>query len=200
VSAPHEREILGGYLALLEQRAWILPASRRRELIADIRQHIADARAALDAELDADLLTLLDRLGDPADIVAAAAGRIDGWREPPRAGPLELLALLSMVPCFPVGLVATWFSRCWSLRDKVVATLLSPLLAVGLTALLLGLGLALKEVPAGSAVRGPLGAVVVGLTYLVFAAFVLSMCSISAISYLGFRLWQMRRRPVSLMP
>jgi hypothetical protein len=63
------------YLGRLEAAARNLPADRRAELIEEISAHIAEARAqsASLAGPDADLIDLLARLGDPAEIVRAAS-------------------------------------------------------------------------------------------------------------------------------
>lgn len=64
------------YLARLEAAASGLPAERRAELIDEIATHIAEARAQGSSSLatpESDLLDLLGRLGDPADIVRAAS-------------------------------------------------------------------------------------------------------------------------------
>jgi uncharacterized membrane protein len=51
------------------------PANRRRELLDEIGEHITEARATLDAETEPAIRTVLDRLGDPADIAAEARDR-----------------------------------------------------------------------------------------------------------------------------
>src|SRR4029450_9592798 len=45
-----------------------LPANRRQELLDEVQEHITAARAALEPETEAGVRTLLERLGDPADI------------------------------------------------------------------------------------------------------------------------------------
>lgn len=49
-----------------------LPPERAAELLADLRDHIADERAALDPETQADVRGILERLGDPQLISAEA--------------------------------------------------------------------------------------------------------------------------------
>ena len=125
------------YLRRLERAAADLPGDRRQDLLMGIREHIAAARAAGEASDEAEVRTLLDRLGDPQDIVAAACedGRVTGGGGPRRAGiTLELAAVLmltagSFVPVvgWLVGVVLLWTSRLWRLREKVLGTLVVPL-------------------------------------------------------------------------
>lgn len=61
------------YLARLEREVADLPAPRRQELLADITEHIRDARAELDPETPEDVSAILTNLGDPA-VVGEAAG------------------------------------------------------------------------------------------------------------------------------
>ncbi|MFC4069815.1 HAAS signaling domain-containing protein [Actinoplanes subglobosus] len=70
-------ELVAAYLARVERAASRLPAGRREELIADLREHIEIARAESGAESEAEVRTILDRLGDPESIVAAADTQTD---------------------------------------------------------------------------------------------------------------------------
>ncbi|MBI4939285.1 MAG: hypothetical protein HY830_00890 [Actinobacteria bacterium] len=60
------------FLARLDEAAAALPPGRREELVAEIRDHLRDA-LSVGAGDEAALRETLDRLGDPADIVAAEA-------------------------------------------------------------------------------------------------------------------------------
>ena len=125
------------YLRRLERAAADLPRDRRQDLLLGIREHIAAAQAAGVASDEAEVRTLLDRLGEPHDIVAAACedGRATGGGGPRRSGTtLELAAVLmltagSFVPVvgWLVGVVLLWTSRLWRLREKVLGTLVFPL-------------------------------------------------------------------------
>lgn len=132
--------LVAGYLARLEQQALVLPADRRAELLAEIGEHISDARAAGAAADEAAVRTLLDRLGEPSDIVAAAREDVPvGWGAPPplprpRGTGLELAAVLmltagSFLPVvgWVVGVVLLWISSLWRVREKVLGTLVWPL-------------------------------------------------------------------------
>ena len=82
-------QLVAGYLARLDAALRDLPAARREELLEQVREHIATARAELGDEAgEAEIRTLLDRLGDPATIAAEAGERPaepaaarPGWRE-----------------------------------------------------------------------------------------------------------------------
>jgi uncharacterized membrane protein len=141
------------YLTDLEADLRGLPANRRRELLDEVGQHVTAARAALDPETEAGIRTVLERLGDPADIAAEAHERFGVQAEPARpAIPwLELLALsmlvlvpfiilLGMSPLVPflswlAGLALLWRSHIWTGRDKRIGTLLATLAALGVGAL-----------------------------------------------------------------
>ena len=70
------------YLQELEAELHDLPANRRQELLDEVGEHIAAARAELDPETEAGVRTLLERLGDPADIAAEARERPPSRRRP----------------------------------------------------------------------------------------------------------------------
>jgi hypothetical protein len=78
-------ELVAAYLARVERAASRLPAGRREELIGDLREHIEIARAESGAETEAEVRTILDRLGDPESIVASADTQTDLPRVPPVA-------------------------------------------------------------------------------------------------------------------
>ena len=67
-------DLVADYLDRVGRASASLPPERREELVADLREHIAAARAELapETETEAGVRTLLDRLGDPAAIVAEA--------------------------------------------------------------------------------------------------------------------------------
>jgi uncharacterized membrane protein len=141
MTAPHASDILNGYLARLEAEAADLPRTERRELIDGVHEHIAEARAEMRTETDAELLNLLDRLGDPAELAAEERERL-GLREPAavRVGLLEIGALILTPLIWPIGVILLWTSSAWNTRDKLIGTLVPPgglftsLLVLGITA------------------------------------------------------------------
>ena len=156
------------YLQDLEGELRDLPANRRQELLDEVGEHIAAARAALAPETEAGVRTMLERLGDPADIAAEARERFGVQRPPARpATPwLEVIAVVLLVIPFAgwvVGVVLVWISRLWTTRDKLIGTL------GGMSWLLAGLGVVMTSAggsrAVGSAPLGPSETSLVGLSW-----------------------------------
>jgi uncharacterized membrane protein len=118
------------YLKRLDSELADLPPARRREIVEEISEHIAAAQADHPAESEAEIRTLLDRLGDPGDIAAEARQRFD--IRPARPGWLETAALvLLLVGGFTflgwfIGLALLWSSAVWTTRDKLIGSLIVP--------------------------------------------------------------------------
>ncbi|MEW1904207.1 MULTISPECIES: HAAS signaling domain-containing protein [unclassified Streptomyces] len=146
------------YLETVEREASFLPAGRREELLADLREHLD---VAVGDERDPETVrAALDRLGSPAAIVAAARAEEPEAPAAPRpegapksrtthtavvlgatgvagyAHPLLGLAVLI------AGLVMLWTSDAWERGTKALATVLVSLtpLALLLTFVLGGAG------------------------------------------------------------
>jgi hypothetical protein len=144
MTAVHADQIVAGYLKRLEAELEWLPASRRRELTGQITDHIDEARGQLVDESDADLLSIIDRLGEPEEISAEARARFQVTTTTP--GPLEILAILLIgaggviFPYLPIawllGTALVWRSKSWSSREKYFGAYLP--LVVGLAILLIG--------------------------------------------------------------
>jgi uncharacterized membrane protein len=143
-------QLVEDYLRELQIAAQGLPADRRDELIEEITAHIAEARQSDGSPLA--VRNILDRLGDPADIVRAAADTPPGsqaWSgasssaghpagqpatQPGRAGALELAAVLFLllggivIPVLGwfIGVVLLWMSPRWTAKDKLLGTLVWP--------------------------------------------------------------------------
>jgi hypothetical protein len=144
MTALHADQLIDGYLARLRVAVTDLPSSVRDELIEDMRAHIAEARAREPEESDAAVMNILDRLGEPATVVADARERL-GIR-PYRPGFLEIAAVI-LVPFFwPIGVILLWISPAWKARDKIIGTLLPP---GGYLGVLL-FGLAVATIQSGS--------------------------------------------------
>ena len=94
------------YLKHLEVELDDLPRDRRSEIVDEIAGHIAEARAGLEHETEADVRNILEGLGDPADIAEDARERFDvrppaptppykpGWME---VGALVLLLVGGLI-------------------------------------------------------------------------------------------------------
>jgi hypothetical protein len=128
MTATHANQLVDGYLGRLELELRDMPPGRRQEILDEIRDHISEERRSLHDESDADLLNLLDRLGDPSEIAAAAR---DGRSKPPataanRVGAVEILALILTPTIWPAGVVLLWASSAWTTRQKLLGTLVPP--------------------------------------------------------------------------
>ena len=75
MSATHGEQIIQGYLARLEVAMGAASPGARADLSAEVTSHITEARAGLTDETDADVLNILDRLGEPAALAAELADR-----------------------------------------------------------------------------------------------------------------------------
>jgi hypothetical protein len=118
-----------GYLERLRRAGRGLPPERLRELLAEIEGHLSEAVDP--SATDAQVLTVLDRLGEPQTIIAAEAPDPDTL--PTGRGTREWTAIiLLLIGGFIVGLgwvagvVLLWSSRAWTTREKWIGTLVVP--------------------------------------------------------------------------
>ena len=192
------------YLKRLKKAASNLPRARRNELIGEIESHLREALPAGASEAEA--LNVLERLGEPAQIVAEAESGSE-QSTTARAGLCEWLAIpllliggfICIVGWF-VGVALLWTSRIWTIRDKLIGTLVVPggLATAGF--LVLGVGSGSGEVCSGfvTTTRGPHGVTSVdrgnqcassgGVNYLALALLiVLVVLPILTAIYLGRR-------------
>ena len=152
------------YLKRLEKAAASLPRARRKELLGEIEAHLSEALPAGASETEA--LNVLERLGEPAEIVAEAG---TGQASVARVGLNERVAIILLlvggfllgVGWF-VGVVLLWSSRIWTLRDKLIGTLVLP---GGLATC--GLVVTFAAASTGSGSDGPGG----GVTYFALVLF-----------------------------
>ena len=143
MTATHATQIIDGYLKRLDSELSSIPTARRKELAAQIAEHIAQARQELPEETDADLLTILDRVGEPDEIAAEARASLDITTAKP--GPLEIFALLLIgvggviFPVLPVAWVLgtglVWRSRSWTPREKYFGAYLPLVLGLAILAI-----------------------------------------------------------------
>lgn len=148
-------QLVEDYLARLHTAASALPAERRAELVEEITAHIAEARLAGASASPVDVRNILDRLGDPDDIVRMATEAAPGdpaWSavaaaadsgagqtaqataQPGRIGAMEVVTVLLLllggliVPVLGwfAGVVLLWVSPRWTRKDKVLTTLIWP--------------------------------------------------------------------------
>jgi uncharacterized membrane protein YphA (DoxX/SURF4 family) len=116
-------KLVEDYLDHLERELADFPSARRRELVQEISEHIAEARAGLESESEADIRNLLDRMGDPSDIAAearevppepaAAAAAADERRAGAvEIGALVLLLIGGLALPLALGFLATSSASC----------------------------------------------------------------------------------------
>ena len=126
------------YLKHLEVELDDLPRDRRSEIVDEIAGHIAEARAGLAHETEADLRNILEGLGDPAEIAEDARERFGvqahSPTQPYKPGWMEVAALvmllvggliLPLVGWF-IGVFLLWVSNAWNVRDKIIGTIFVP--------------------------------------------------------------------------
>jgi hypothetical protein len=164
------------YLKRLDRAARALPRHEREELVTDVRTHLEAGLSP--AATEAEVRNLLDELGPPEEIVAAASPE----RSSVKRGAREVFALLLLVTGFPpvigwlVGVGLLLWSPLWSARQKLLAILVWP----GGYIVALGLGLVVSPAacPSGGRPVGtPADCVSAGpslLTFVVAAIVVLA--------------------------
>ena len=124
--------LVDDYLRRLEAAAGGLPRERRSELIGEIEEHVDAALAEAGGE-DAAVRNVLERLGSPEEIAAAA-----GPAPAPERGRLELAALIVLSVSFVVPVIGYLIgarlvlaSKVWDGRDKFLALLIPPVVVLG---------------------------------------------------------------------
>ena len=125
----HTNKLVADYLRRLEQAAAPLTRSRRVELLAEIREHIDDALLEEGEADEVAVRNVLERLGPPEEIVAAAGSAQR------HSGRLELAAMIALAIPFLgwfIGVVLVGASRAWTGREKTVgiAIVLAPALVL----------------------------------------------------------------------
>jgi uncharacterized membrane protein len=131
VTAPHSQQIVDGYLARLDRELRDRGVAGRAELLAQVESHIAEARAALGTETDADLLNILDRLGSPDSVAEGAP--VVGITAPTGSQQRQTAFAAAVIPglliiSWPIGVITLLYSAAWS---KVERTALAGLALIG---------------------------------------------------------------------
>jgi uncharacterized membrane protein len=119
------------YLRRLDKALSPLPRSRRKQLRAEIADHIASACAELPSPSELQIRAVLNRIGSPEDIAAAELEtQPDEIAQQSRLHENFAIALLLFGGFFFVGwfvgVVLLWTSRVWRTRDKLLGTLVVP--------------------------------------------------------------------------
>ncbi|MBA3243756.1 MAG: hypothetical protein H0T61_01080 [Actinobacteria bacterium] len=146
----HPNKLVAEYLNRLESAAAGLGRGRRTELVAEIREHVDDGLREAGAVDEVAVRNVLERLGPPEEIAAAAGP------PPTRAGRLELAAMITLALPFVgwiIGVVLVAASRAWTGREKVVGIAIALLPAVILALSFVAVGPSSgADTPGGTAV------------------------------------------------
>lgn len=118
------------YMQDLESQLVGFPPDRKRELIDEVRSHIAEARSELGGE--ADVGRVLERVGEPGEIASEARERLGIPIR--KGGALEIAAIVLLllgalvIPIFGwfIGVVLLWVSTFWTRREKMIGTFVLP--------------------------------------------------------------------------
>ena len=141
-SAGEADKLVRRYLAQLDAALRGVDASRRQDLLAEVRGHIEEERTGLDADDEVSVRTLLGKVGDPAAIAAEAGAPPPGSRRWDVWAPwLIIFGPVASGLGWIAGMLILWTSPTWSRRDQLIATFV-PL--AGLVALFFGLVAALR--------------------------------------------------------
>ncbi len=86
----NKTDVVGEYLREVDMRLSGLPLLPRRELLADLETHIATARVERNIQSEGELIEVLERLGSPEVVAAAAYEENEQVRTPPRPAGLPI--------------------------------------------------------------------------------------------------------------
>lgn len=133
-------QLVEDYLGRLRDAAAMMPPTRREELVSEIEAHVEEGQRAAGDNGDGAVRTLLDRLGPPEEIVAAAMADERPAAQPAAITsspglPVRDLAAVILLPLggflyvvgWLVGVLLLWSSPNWTARHKVIGTLVLPL-------------------------------------------------------------------------
>ncbi len=129
--------LIQDYLDHLERAAHTLPAAHRAEILAEIKEHISITLSQSEDQSEATVRSVLTRLGTPEDIVREAESGLPAAPAPParrRVAAFEIVTVVLLlvggivIPLlgWVIGAVLLWASARWTVRDKVIGTLVVP--------------------------------------------------------------------------
>jgi uncharacterized membrane protein len=126
--------LIQDYLDHLERAARTLPAAHRAEILAEIKEHISITLAQSEDQSEATVRSILTRLGTPEDIVREAESGLPAAPARRRVGAFEIVTVVLLlvggivIPLigWVIGAVLLWASARWTIRDKVIGTLVVP--------------------------------------------------------------------------
>jgi hypothetical protein len=195
-SAGEAGKLVRRYLAQLEAALQGLDASRRKEILTNVRRHIEQGRTGLDPDDAPSVRTLLSRVGDPAAIAAEAGAPPQGSRRWDAWAPwLIIFGPVASGLGWIAGVLILWTSPTWTRRDQLIATFVPP---AGLVALFFGLVAALHAAAGCSwhvaALHAPAGCTTRGVTLPLGVAMLLVVAGLAAHLLPPIHLMRMRRQ------
>ena len=126
------------YLDEIERELERLPRTTRGEIVAEIRSHLLEEWGRCGEQNRENMLHIMNNFGEPREIAAGYLGQRPGGPMPTggvSSPPPTWLVLLLTVFLWPAGIILAWLSPAWRTRDKLVATLIPPLLFITTVAL-----------------------------------------------------------------
>jgi hypothetical protein len=195
-SAGEAGKLVRQYLAQLDAALQGLDASRRKEILTDMRGHIEQGRTGLDPDDAASVRAFLSRAGDPAAIAAQAGAPPPGSRRWDAWAPwLIIFGPVASGLGWIAGVLILWTSPTWTRRDQLIATFVPP---AGLAALFFGLVAALHAAAGCSwhvaALHAPAGCTTRGVTLPLGVAILLVVAGLAAHLLPPIHLMRMRRQ------
>jgi hypothetical protein len=187
------------YMTQLDAALQGVEASRRQEILAEVREHIDEQRAGLDPDDTAGVLTVLDKVGEPAAIAAEAGAPAPGSRRWDVWAPwLIIFGPIASGLGWIAGMAIMWPSPTWNRRDKIIATFVPP---AGLVALFFGLVAALGGSAAcpGHALHATADCTAKGITLPLAVAILLAVAGLTAHILPPVHLMRTRRRQLSTL-
>lgn|ERR1039458_272195 len=119
MTEPDLDQIVDDYLHRLDLVLAQVPSPRRQELVAEVTEHIREARSQLPQQSEAAIRELLDRIGQPEDIAAEA--HIDHLGPVPGRRRRLLVGLTAVIVLIAIGFgIAALATRSTSPGNQVV--------------------------------------------------------------------------------
>jgi hypothetical protein len=121
------------YIERLERSMRDVPASRRSEIVAEIRQHLDETLANLPPDAtEADVRNAIESVGEPDEIASEARDRLGirpvqvRWTDTAAVILLPIGGLIVPFLGWVVGVIFLWMSSVWTTKEKLIGTFIVP--------------------------------------------------------------------------
>jgi HAAS domain-containing protein len=120
------------YMRRLKRTLAGLPRAQRKEILAEIREHIDESLSQKQPESEQEVRAMLAQIGDPDEIASEARQRLEippakfGWREIVALLLVPLGGLSPYAIGWFFGVILLWTSYAWTTREKLIGTLAPP--------------------------------------------------------------------------